>query len=207
MSLAAFDEAVQALLAKDSERALRVVEGDREIDRMQESINERVLHALTEYQALASDLREILVAGRIAADLERIGDHAKSIAKRVHLLKHPVAPELLFQLKRLYGRAYPLMEGVIDAYARRDQAQAEKMWLSDAELDDIYDRFFRALVVQLEQGVGVAAESTHLLFVAKSIERVGDHATNIAEEISFQVTGVPVTNPRPKGGASARIAR
>ncbi|MDT0635531.1 phosphate signaling complex protein PhoU [Spectribacter hydrogenoxidans] len=197
-ALAAVDAAVAALAEHDRAAAEAVIDSDRDIDLMQFGVDDAQLHALTEHAAVAGDLREILVAGRIAADLERIGDHAGSIAKRVLLLRVPLETGSLFQVKRLYTRARDLLTGVMTAYARRDGEAARELWASDAELDGLYRQLFESLMDDRHAGGHDAAVATHLMFVAKSVERIGDHATNIAEEVVFLATGDRVTDPRPK---------
>ncbi|MDT0616976.1 phosphate signaling complex protein PhoU [Salinisphaera sp. P385] len=197
-ALVAVDAAVAALAAHDRAGAEAVIAGDRDIDLMQFGVDDALLHALTEHAAVAGDLREILVAGRMAADLERIGDHAGSIAKRVLLLRGPLEPASLFQIRRLYDRARELLTGVMAAYVRRDSEAARELWASDAALDGLYRQLFESLMDDRHAGGHDATVATHLMFVAKSVERIGDHATNIAEEIVFLTTGERVTDPRPK---------
>jgi phosphate transport system protein len=147
---------------------------------------------------MARDLREILAALRISADLERMCDYAANVAKRSIALSAapPVRP--VYALPRMAKLAQALTHEVLNAYVARDADKALAVWANDEELDEMYSGLFRELLTYMMEDPRNITASTHLLFMAKNIERIGDHATNIAETIYFLVHGVPLTQDRPK---------
>lgn len=195
--------AVTALLNGNRSLAETVIETDATADRLAHEIHIEVVRLIARYQALARDLREIVASERIALNLERIGDHAKSIAKRSIALGAP-APQSLGDMLRRYGDEISgSVAAVLDAFARHDADEAVRVWHADATLDERYDDFFHRALSGMQDGRESILVGTHLLFVAKSLERIGDHATNIAEDIRFMVTGHimerTTARPRPPG--------
>lgn len=181
--------ATTALLDGDRSLAERVIETDATADTLAQEIHAEVVRLIARYQAMARDLREIVAAERIASNLERIGDHAKTIAKRSIALGEQAPPSLGDLLRRYAGEVRGSVAAVLDAYGRQDAVEATRVWYADATLDERYDDFFHRALSGMQEGREPILVGTHLLFVAKSLERIGDHATNIAEDIQFMVTG------------------
>src|SRR5438445_8272872 len=194
--------AIDAVVKRDSELAAIVVEGDAKVDELQRDLDNLAVRLLALRQPMARDLREILAALKIASDLERICDYAANVAKRSIALNQapPVRP--VFALPRMARLAQQLIKDVLDAYVARDADKALIVWARDEELDEMYSGLFRELLTYMMEDARNITASTHLLFMAKNIERIGDHATNIAETVYFLVHGTPLNPPRPKGDRS-----
>jgi phosphate transport system protein len=194
--------AIEAVIERDSELAAQVVEGDAKVDQLQRDLDNLVLRLLALRQPVARDLREIFAATKIASDLERICDYAANVAKRSIALNQapPVRP--VFALPRMARLAQALVKDVIDAYVTRDADKAYAVWMRDEELDEMYSSLFRELLTYMMEDPRNIGACTHLLFMAKNIERIGDHATNIAEDLYYLVHGTPLTQTRPKGDNS-----
>jgi len=190
--------ALAALDSGDAALAQAVIDSDREIDVIQTCINAHTVRTLTRQQAVADDLRAILAAARIAPHLERIGDYAKNTAKRSQRLSKPVDGEILTQFKWMITRIQSMLQRVIDAYLRHDAEAANVAWSDDAELDALYAKLFNHLLERMSNDGKQVADGTQLLFIAKGLERAGDHVTDIAEEVYLMVTGEPLQGPRPK---------
>jgi phosphate transport system protein len=199
--MAQLERAVRALLDKDRDLAEQVIAADSAVDEFQRRIDALVLQTLSRQQPVAQDLRLILAVQRIAIDLERAGDHARSIARRALALHGRMSSTAVAQIGWLARRVRMLLSEALDAYRTRDRAKAEQVWASDVDLDIIYADFFQNLLIEMQRDIANIVGCTHLLFVAKSLERAGDHATNIAESVTFMVSGTPMEQPRPKGGA------
>jgi phosphate transport system protein len=194
--------AIEAVDKRDSELAASVVEGDAAVDQLEHDVDNLAIRLLALRQPMARDLREIVSALRIASDLERICDYAANVAKRSIALNQapPVRP--VYALPRMVKFAQKLITDVLDAYVQRDADKAMSVWIRDEELDEMYSGLFRELLTYMMEDPRNITASTHLLFMAKNIERVGDHATNIAETVYFLVHGTPLTQARPKGDRS-----
>jgi phosphate transport system protein len=190
--------ALAALIDGDYSAAQAVIDGDRQTDALQDKINQQTTFTLARQQALAGDLRAILSAARIAPHLERIGDYAKNTAKRTRRLKQPIDAELAAQYRWMVSRIQSMLRRVMDAYARYDADAANVAWTDDAELDAIYSRLFLYLLDKMRDNRTLVDDCTQLLFIAKGLERAGDHVTDIAEEVYLMVTGEPLRGPRPK---------
>src|SRR5712671_4472863 len=197
--------AIEAVVKRDSELAARVVEGDARVDQLEREVDGLVVRLLALRQPMARDLREILAALKIAGDLERICDYAANVAKRSIALKHAPPAEPIFALPRMANLARGLTKDVIDAYVARDADKALVVWARDEELDEMYSSLFRELLTYMMEDPRNITASTHLLFMAKNIERIGDHATNIAETVYFLVHGTPLNQARPKGDRSMAV--
>jgi phosphate transport system protein len=195
--------AIEAVQERDSELAANVVEGDAKVDALEREIDNLVLRLLALRQPVARDLREIFAALRIGSDLERICDYAANVAKRAIALNQvpPVRPAHV--LPRMAGLAQRLVKDVLDAYVARDAEKAYAVWTRDEELDEMYSSLFRELLTYMMEDPRNITASTHLLFMAKNIERIGDHATNIAEDLYYLVHGTPILEARPKGDSSS----
>jgi phosphate transport system protein len=200
-------EAMDALASFDIDLAHRVVATDTRLDMLQREIEESAILTIARRQPLAVDLRECIAAMRIAADLERVGDLAKSIAKRtVKILSEARVPRAIIGLKTMAEVASLQLKDVLDAYAQRDVERAKAVWFGDAELDALEDSVFRDLLTFMMEDPRNISFCTHLLFCSKNIERIGDHTTNIAETVVYLVTGEAMPTERPKGGAVAAAA-
>jgi phosphate transport system protein len=200
-------ESVDALLKRDIALARRVIDWDRSIDRLQASIEESAINTIARRAPVAVDLREVVAALRVANDLERIGDLAKNIAKRV------VALEGQFQPPKLAGGVAHIadltlgqLKDVLDAYTRRDEERAMDVWNRDGEIDALYNSLFRELLTYMMEDPRNIGFCAHLLFCAKNIERIGDHATNVAETVYYLVHGVALAEERPKADLMSAAA-
>jgi phosphate transport system protein len=195
--------AIEAVVKRDSELAARVVEGDARVDQLEREVDGLVVRLLALRQPMARDLREILAALRIASDLERICDYAANVAKRSIVLNQSPPVKPVYTLPRMVRLAQALTKDVLDAYVARDADKALVVWARDEELDEMYSSLFRELLTYMMEDPRNITACTHLLFMAKNVERIGDHATNIAETVYFLVNGTPLTQMRPKRDNSA----
>ncbi|HEU5018115.1 MAG TPA: phosphate signaling complex protein PhoU [Pseudolabrys sp.] len=193
-------EAVNALARRDIALAQRVVASDGEIDALQRAIEESAVLTIARRQPMAVDLREVVGTLRLANDLERIGDLAKNIAKRVVALNGEFPPpQLLRGVEHMTDLVLEQMKHVLDAYARRDLGAALAVWRGDETIDAVCTSVFRELLTYMMEDPRNITFCIHLWFCAKNIERMGDHATNIAETVHYIVEGRPITDRRPKG--------
>jgi phosphate transport system protein len=190
--------AIDAVIKRDSELAARVVAEDATVDQLEHEVDGLVVRLLALRQPMARDLREILAALRIANDLERICDYAANVAKRSIVLNQSPAVKPVYTLPRMVKLAEALTKDVLDAYVARDADKAMIVWARDEELDEMYSSLFRELLTYMMEDPRNITASTHLLFMAKNVERIGDHATNIAETVYFLVNGTQLTQARPK---------
>ena len=186
---AAIHEAMRCLVERDVEGAARLVEADQEIDRLEAQAEDRVVQLIALRAPMADDLRDALAALKIAGVVERIADYAKNIARRVKRLPKKGNIEPLSLLPQMANMASGMVRDVLVAFVERDSAKAKKVSESDDALDDFYDSIFRALLTFMMENPQNIGPSTSLLFVAKNLERIGDHATNIAEMVYFAATG------------------
>lgn len=191
-------KAIEALSKRDTKLADIVIAQDEKIDALELQLEERAILTIAKRQPMARDLREIMVAIRIASDLERIGDLAKNIAKRSHAISEALPRKLATGLNRMGRLSLEQLKDVLDAYTTTDDAKAMEVWRNDGELDALYNSIFRELLTYMMEDPRMIGPCTHLLFGAKNFERIGDHATNIAENIHYLVTGQPLREGRPK---------
>ena len=192
-------QSFDALERRDPQLAEQVIRGDRVIDELQKEIEERVISLIARRSPVAIDLRQVMAAIRITGDLERIGDLAKNIAKRALAIAHEPHPKpLISGFRHMVELALRQLKYVLDAYSERDAAKAMQVWRDDMQIDAMYNSIFRELLTYMMEDPRNISLSTHLLFGAKNIERVGDHTTNIAETIHYMVTGQLITDERPK---------
>ncbi len=198
---AQLQSAIDAITRRDMKLADRTVEQDQQLDDLELLIEENAVELIALRQPMALDLREAMAAIKISADLERIGDLAKNISKRsLVIFQDYETPNRLVQgLSRMGKLALGQLKLVLDAYTNRDVDMANKVWLSDEEIDEMYNSVFRELLTYMMEDPRTIGMCTHLLFVAKNIERIGDHATNISETVSYLVTGDRIVGERPKG--------
>lgn len=193
-------DAVDALAKRDTNLAQRVAASDNAIDVLQREIEEKSVLTIARRQPMAVDLREIVGALRLANDLERVGDLAKNIAKRVIALNAEFPPPKLIRgVEHMTDLVLGQLKAVLDAYARRDDAKAMAVWRGDEEIDAVCTSVFRELLTYMMEDPRNITFCIHLMFCAKNIERMGDHATNIAEAVHFIIEGTPITERRPKG--------
>ena len=193
-------EAVDALAKRDTALAQRVTAADIEIDNLQREIEEKSVLTIARRQPMAVDLREVVGALRLANDLERIGDLAKNIAKRVIALNGEFPPPKLIRgVEHMADLLLGQLKMVLDAYARRDDSKAMAVWRGDEEIDAVCNSVLRELLTYMMEDPRNITFCIHLLFCAKNIERMGDHATNIAESVHYIIEGRPITDQRPKG--------
>lgn len=200
-----FASAMQAVSKRDADIAAETVRGDNKIDELNHVIDKRVVHMLALRQPMASDLREIVSSLKIAVDIERIGDYSANIAKRAIAMAElrPIKP--ISGIPRMGLLVQRLIKDVLDAYNGRDAEMAMKVWARDEEVDDMYNSLFRETLTYMMEDPRNITPCTHLLFIAKNIERIGDHATNIAETVYFVVHGTRIDANRPKGDSSSFI--
>lgn len=190
--------AILALSKRDTALADQVIHADDRIDELEREIEENAILVIARRQPMAQDLREIMVAIRIASDIERVGDLAKNTAKRTHAISEPLPRRLASGLKRMGGMAQSQLKNVLDAYGRHSDTLALEVWRSDEDLDALYNSIFRELLTYMMEDPRSISQCTHLLFGAKNLERIGDHTTNIAENIHYLVHGKTMSEGRPK---------
>ena len=195
--------AIEAVAKRDSELADRVVEGDARVDELERESDNLAIRILALRQPMARDLREIFAALKIGSDLERICDYAANVAKRSIALAQTPPIQPVYALPRMGALALALVKDVIDAYVERDADKALDVWRRDEELDEMYSSLFREFLTYMMEDPRNIGACTHLLFMAKNIERIGDHATNIAERLYYLVHGQALTEMRPKGDKSS----
>ncbi|MFI5020574.1 MAG: phosphate signaling complex protein PhoU [Alphaproteobacteria bacterium] len=195
--------AIEAVVERDTELASATVEADARIDALEHQVQDQVVRLLALRQPMARDLRNIVAALKISSDLERIGDYATNVAKRSIVLSQTQAVKPAYAIPRMGAFAQSLIKNVLDAFIERNTEKALQVWRSDEELDEMYSSLFRELLTYMMEDPRNITPSTHLLFIAKNIERIGDHATNIAETVHFLVEGGPFRGPRPKGDSSS----
>ncbi|PNG25591.1 phosphate signaling complex protein PhoU [Methylocella silvestris] len=193
-------DAMDALGDFDVQLANQTIATDPRLDMLQREIEEQAILTIARRQPLAVDLREIIATIRISNDLERVGDLAKNIAKRAIKIAGDVRiPRAIIGLKSMQESAAILLKDVLDSYAERDIARAREVWTYDADLDSLEDSVFRDLLTFMMEDPRNISFCAHLLFCSKNIERIGDHATNIAETVVYLVSGETMPTDRPKG--------
>ena len=203
----AISDAVDALVRLDTALAAQVVLVDKSVDTFQREIEEKAILTIARRQPMAIDLREIVSALRVANDLERIGDLAKNIAKRVAELNGEFRPQRLIRgVEHMAGQVLAQLKQVLDAYAGRDLAKALEVWRRDEEVDAMCTSLFRELLTYMMEDPRNITFCIHLMFCAKNIERMGDHATNIAETVHYMIEGRTIVDERPKGDTTRLAA-
>ncbi|MBO22325.1 MAG: phosphate transport system regulatory protein PhoU [Rhodospirillaceae bacterium] len=197
------ENSIEALQKRDSSLAENAIENDRRIDDLHAEVDELAIRLLALRQPMATDLRYIVTGLKVAPIVERIGDYSKNVAKRTIALNQmpPVKP--LFTIPRMGRLVREMIKDVLDAFSNNDVAMAREVWARDKEVDDMYDSLFRELLTYMMEDARNITACTHLLFVARNIERIGDLATNIAELIHYQVEGIALDEDRPKADQSS----
>ena len=195
--------ATVAILDRDSTAASRVVEEDPRVDELEREVEQFVIRMLALRQPVGSDLRQAVAALKMTIDLERIGDYAANVARRSLVLAEFTLPYSLAGLGHMARLVQENLKLTVDAIGDNDADKAMQVWRSDLMVDDIYTVIFRELITYMMEDPRNITPCTHLLFIAKNLERIGDHATNIAETIYYAVKGESLPDARPKGDSSA----
>jgi phosphate transport system protein len=195
--------AAAAVVDQDAAAATRAVEIDPQVDALEREVEQFAIRMLALRQPVASDLRRIVGALKITAGLERIGDYAVNAAKRSMVLSEFPLNFSLTPLASMARMVQQNLKTVIDAASENDPEKAIEVWRSDRLIDDLYTAIFRELITYMMEDPRNITPCTHLLFIAKNLERIGDHATNIAETVHFAATGEVLPDERPKGLSSA----
>lgn len=199
MAEAMVADAIEAATNRDGDLAGEVVARDVQVDDMQRDIEKKIIRLLALRQPIAQDLRVCIAALKIVADLERVGDLAKSIARRVPTLNESDPTPFAGSVERMGKLVLSHLHQVLDAYATGETSRAVGVWERDDDVDEHYNALFRELVQAMADDSQMIGPGAHLLFVAKNLERIGDHATNIAEVIHYLVTGREIASERPRG--------
>jgi len=200
------EEAVAALINSDAGLSQKVISDDLILDDAERQVGEKAVLLIAKRQPMASDLRDIIGSIRIAADLERVGDMAKNIAKRVIAVQSMAQPKSLVRgLEHLSELALTQLKEVLDAYSTKSADLANTVRERDEEIDAIYTSLFRELLTYMMEDPRNITACTHLLFCAKNIERIGDHATNVAESVYYMATGSQLSPDRPQDDESATV--
>ena len=196
-------DATDALVRRDTTLAQAVIVADKRLDVLQREIEERSVLLIARRQPLAIDLRETISGIRVSGDLERIGDLAKNIAKRVVAISDQAQPQkIVLGVQHMSDLVQEQLKDVLDASSSRDVAAAHEVWERDSAIDALYNSLFRELLTYMMEDPRNISFCTHLLFCAKNVERIGDHTTNVAETIENLVTGENPAGERPKNDAS-----
>ena len=189
----AIRESMRCLVQRDVEGAARIVENDRQLDLLEVETERRAVQLIALRAPMAGDLRDVVAALKISGVVERIGDYAKNIAKRVPLLENIGQIEPLSLLPEMARIATEMVHDVLTAFVERDSDAALRVMERDNAVDDFYDSIFRTLLTHMMENPQSIGQSAHLLFIAKNLERAGDHATNIAEMVYYAATGRHMT--------------
>jgi phosphate transport system protein len=195
-------DSLRAIAGRDVALAEAVIERDARLDSLEADIEQKAIRLIALRQPVADDLRRTVAAIKISNNLERCGDLAKNIAKRALVIaeSEPLTP-VTSSIERMGELVAQRLKEVLDALASRDVARAVNVWMEDHEVDEHYDAIFRELLTYMMGDPRMITSCAHLLFVAKNLERIGDHATNIAEVLYFEITGTPLGDHRPKSDA------
>ena len=185
----AIGEAMRCLIERDTEGAEKVIADDKKLDALEVETERRAVQLIALRAPMAGDLRDVVAALKISGVVERIGDYAKNIAKRVPLLESAGKIEPISLLPEMARISTGMVHDILDAFVERDADAAIRVCRRDDAVDDFYDSIFRTLLTHMMENPHNIGQATHLLFVAKNLERVGDHATNIAEMVYYAATG------------------
>ncbi len=196
-------DAINALLNRDAGLAAQVVEQDPKVDSEERAIEQFAIRVLALRQPVADDLRHVVAALKMTTDLERIGDYAANVAKRTLVLNHAAPSYPLASLVQMSRLVQENLKSTIDAIGEADPVKAVSVWHADQMIDDLYTTIFRELITYMMEDARNISACTHLLFIAKNLERIGDHATNIAELTYYAATGENLPEARPRGDFSA----
>jgi phosphate transport system protein len=194
----AIRESLRCLVQHDLDGAAKIVEDDRKLDALEIETENRAVQLIALRAPMAADLRDVVAAMKISSVVERIGDYAKNIAKRVPILEMNSTIEPLSLLPEMGRMATEMVHDVLNAFVNRDSEVAIRVCERDRAVDDFYNSIFRTLLTYMMENPNNIGQSAHLLFIAKNVERVGDHATNIAEMVYYAATGLHMAD-RPRG--------
>jgi phosphate transport system protein len=193
-------EALKALRERDTELAERVIRSDRRVDELEHNVQDQVVQLLALRQPMAVDLRQIVTSLKVSVALERIADYAKNISKRtLQLTPTQTPPRAISGVDRLGRLVQALLRDVLDALARADAVKARAVWERDVDIDDAYNGLVRELLTYMMEDVRTIGGCSQLMFMAKNIERIGDHTTNIAELLIYRLSGAQLEEARPRG--------
>ena len=193
----AIREAIEALSKHDEELARRVVESDAKLDALEAEVDRLAVRTIALRAPMADDLRDVIAALKISGVIERIGDYSKNIAKRVNRFERPNKIEPLTLVPAMAEIAQGMVRDVLNAYGSRDAQLAVEVIERDEKLDNFYNSIFRNLVTHMMENPSTISDAAQLLFVARNLERIGDHATNVAEMVYFAATGQYYTEREP----------
>jgi len=195
-------DAIRSIADRQLDLAQAVIDRDARLDAMEADIQQKAIRLIALRQPVADDLRRTVAAIKISGDLERCGDLAKNIAKRALVIaeSEPLTP-VTSSIERMGELVALRLKEVLDALATREVDRAINVWMLDHEIDEHYDAIFRELLTYMMGDPRMITACAHLLFVAKNLERIGDHATNIAETLHYEITGAPLADERPKSDA------
>ena len=198
------EDAAVSLVHRDLAKAAQVIASDKLVDSIEEQLEEKLVRVLALRQPQAQDLRLVVAVFKVAADLERIGDYAKNLAKRVQIFAEiqPNTSNSERTIKRMCLLVQKMLKDVLDAYIGKDAALAEDVWMRDEQVDQMHDGLFRELLTYMMEDPRNITPCMHLLFIAKNVERMGDHTTSIAEQVIFLVSGAKPTEKRPKSNTT-----
>ena len=195
-------EAGEAVVERDSDLAAEVVRRDAQLDALEREVEALCVRLLALRQPMGADLRLIIATMKISHDLERIGDYARSVAKRAIVLSQQPIIGSMNGFVRMTELVQENLQGAIDALVHEDAAKANEIWAADEPVDEIYNGIFREMLTFMMEDPRNITAATHLLFIAKNLERIGDHATNIAETVHFAINGEALEEQRPKADTS-----
>ena len=193
-------QSLEAVANRDSEIAEQVIRSDKRLDAMEHALEEAAIQIMALRQPMANDLREVVAAIKISSTLERVGDLAKNIAKRAVYVNQQQPLKVSSSIVRMGRQTQRLLAETLDAYTARDTQLAVSVWERDVEIDEMYNSLFRELITYMMEDPRVIGLCSQLLFVAKNLERIGDHATFVAEMTYFVVEGKQLGDDRPKAG-------
>ena len=196
-------DAATALLTHDANLAANVIEHDAQINSEQHAVEQFAVRLLALRQPVADDLRQIIQALKVVTDLERVGDYAANIAKRSIVINQVASNFSLSSLGQMAALVQQNLKSSIDTVGEANPQKAIALWRADQAVDDLYNTIFRELITYMMEDARNITACTHLLFIAKNLERIGDHTTNIAELVYYAVTGENLPDFRPKGDTTA----
>ena len=199
--------AARAVIEHNPAAASYAVQDDVKVDNLEREITDFAIRMLALRQPVASDLRLIVASMKIAGDLERIGDYAANVAKRSLVLNEIAAPYTLSGIGQMSRMVQENLKSTVDAIGEANADRALEVWRSDIMVDDVYSAIFREQITYMMEDPRNITPCTHLLFIAKNLERMGDHATNIAETVYYAITGQNMPSERPKGESSLTANR
>ncbi|MEM6834756.1 MAG: phosphate signaling complex protein PhoU [Pseudomonadota bacterium] len=207
MAQSLLEDAVAALLSRDSARAQSLISDDEAIDALEIEVERLAVQTIALRAPMADDLREIICALKISSILERIGDYAKNIAKRTTALSDDDISDHISILPEMARLASGMIQATLDAFVERDAEKAADVRDRDIRIDTIYNTLFRDMLSHMTENPDAITPSTHVLFIAKNIERIGDHATNAAEMVYYSATGNILETDRRKNDSTSYTTR